>query len=128
MSRHNRGRRDRRRAGKASQDAAPVVFQVDLHGGFALAMAGRLRDIVATRCQGCDTPLLAEGEGFTGAAALARRLGRPLKVVCAACCKRRMGLPQGVKLERSLPPDYRHEEDFAAALARLRDAARRPGE
>ncbi len=104
---------------RANKGRAPVIYQVDLHGDWAVLMAGLLSDMVMTRCSNCETPLLAEGVAFRHAQKVARSLGRLISPVCASCLKRLPGAPvKNGQIVRNAPTDYHHEEQFAALLHR----------
>jgi hypothetical protein len=96
----------------------PIVYQVDLFGSHAALMRGQLSNMVETACCQCRVLLLAEGDGFYAALKRARNERRTLLPVCPRCLKSLTGSP--TFLERNIPADYRHEEEFAAVLAKLK--------
>jgi hypothetical protein len=131
VSKRNRQRRQQRKQGQGQGQGLPVipttngepgrepiVYQVDLFGPNALRVKDRLSNMVHTWCSGCGVFLLAEGNAFLAAVNRARAERRNLYPVCAACFREVMGL-KGLP-DRTLPPDYRHEEEFASALAQLK--------
>jgi hypothetical protein len=95
-----------------------VFYQVDLWGPQGIAMTPQLHNMVETECSRCRVFLLAEGLGFAKYQQLAEERGGVLLPLCAGCARSVMG--GRASLTRNLEPDYRHEEEFAAVLQRLR--------
>jgi hypothetical protein len=95
-----------------------VFYQVDLWGPQAAMMAPQLSNMVETCCFRCRVYLLAEGHGFMKYKRLAEERGGVLIPLCAGCARSVMG--NRASLARTVEPDYRHEEEFAALLQRLR--------
>jgi hypothetical protein len=96
----------------------PLIYQVDLFGSHALLMRGQLSNMVETACCQCRVLLLAEGDAFYAALKRARNERRTLLPVCARCLRSLPGSP--AFLDRNIPADYHHEEEFAAVLAKLK--------
>ena len=95
-----------------------LTYQVDIHGGLARAMAGRLSDMVKCVCRRCGIPLLAEGPGHRGAVRTAEELGREFATVCGSCHRAIDGLDE--PMPRGIPDNPAHEAEFEAALRQLK--------
>jgi len=95
-----------------------VTYQVDIHGGLARAMAGRLSDMVKCVCRHCGDVLLAEGPGHRGAVRTAEELGREFATICGPCNRAIMGL--SAPLPRGIPDNPAHDAEFEAALRQLK--------